>query len=129
MAKSFRDLEVWRRSMDLAMCIYQLTSDFPKHEMYGLSSQMRRCAVSIASNIAEGSARGTRRDFRQFVLIARGSNAELQTQLMLSIGLKYGDDPRTNEALLECQRIGKMLHGLSTFLKTRPVPASSTPTT
>ena len=67
--------------MDLTILVYQLTGDFPKQEIYGLTSQMRRAAVSVASNIAEGSARGTKRDFRQFVKLARGSNCELQTQL------------------------------------------------
>ena len=114
--------------MELSLLIYSLTTDFPKHELYGLASQMRRAAVSIASNIAEGSARGTRRDFRQFVLIARGSNAELQTQLMIAAGLGYCDQARIDDALASCQRIGRMLHGLSRFLKS-PTPENCTPTT
>jgi four helix bundle protein len=78
-AKSFRDLKVWNLAIDLTTLIYALSADFPKSEIYGLSSQMRRAAVSIASNIAEGSARGTKKDFKQFVMIARGSTCELQT--------------------------------------------------
>ena len=66
MAKSFHDLEVWNLSMDLSILVYDITSSFPKHEIYGLSSQMRRAAVSIASNLSEGSARRTKKDFRQF---------------------------------------------------------------
>ena len=115
--------------MDLTMLIYSLTAEFPKHEIYGLTSQMRRAAVSIASNIAEGSARGTRRDFRQFVLTARGSNAELQTQLMIACGLGYCDAARIDQALEDSQRVGRMLHGLSNFLREKPTPASSTPRT
>jgi four helix bundle protein len=108
-------------SMDLTVLIYGITSDFPKHETYGLSSQMRRAAVSIASNLAEGSARGTRRDFRQFVLIARGSNCELQTQLMLASRLGYAQSQKIVEAESLCHEIARMLSGLSTFLKTNPV--------
>jgi four helix bundle protein len=120
-AKSFRDLEVWNLSMDLTMMIYALTSEFPRHEIYGLSSQMRRAAVSISSNLAEGSARGTRKDFRQFVLIARGSNCELQTQLMISARLNYASDEKITEAEALSQRISRMLSGLSTFLKAKPL--------
>jgi four helix bundle protein len=79
MPKSFRDLEVWNKAIDLTTRVYDSTAGFPKYEIYGLSSQMRRAAVSVASNVAEGSARGTRRDFRQFVQQAEGSNCELQT--------------------------------------------------
>ena len=74
MAKSFRELKVWNKAIDLTVLIYELTDSFPKQEIYGLTSQMRRASVSVASNIAEGSARGTKRDFRQFVKLARGSN-------------------------------------------------------
>lgn len=128
MPKSFRDLEVWRHSMELATLIYELTAGFPKHETYGLSSQMRRSAVSIPSNVAEGSARATRRDFRQFVLIARGSNAELQTQLMIAGNLGYAERTKIDHVLHECQKVGRMLHGLSSFLKSKPVSPSSPPT-
>jgi four helix bundle protein len=123
-AKSFRDLEVWNLSMDLTMMIYAITSDFPKHEIYGLSSQMRRAAVSISSNLAEGSARGSKKDFRQFVLIARGSNCELQTQLMIAARLNYSLDEKIIEAEALCQRISRMLSGLSNFLKIKPAPAA-----
>jgi four helix bundle protein len=107
------------------MLIYGLTSTFPKHEIYGLSSQMRRAAVSIASNLAEGSARSSKRDFRQFVVIARGSNAELQTQLMITARLSYATDAKIAEAQDLCQEVGRMLHGLSLFLKAKPAPAAA----
>jgi len=122
MAKSFRELKVWNKSMDLTICVYELTTAFPKHEMYGLSSQMRRAAVSIASNIAEGSARGTRRDFRQFVKIARGSNCELQTQLLLAGRLKYAPQNQIDELESMTHEIGQMLSGLSKYLETPPSP-------
>jgi four helix bundle protein len=122
MAKSFRDLKVWHLSMDLTMLIYDLTSEFPKHEVYGLSSQMRRAAVSISSNLAEGSARGSKKDFRQFVIVARGSNAELQTQLMIVGRLGYCPHAKIAEAERLCQEVGRMLHGLSLFLKKKPAP-------
>ena len=112
--------------MDLTMLVYELTSGFPSHETYGLSSQMRRAAVSIASNLAEGSARTTRKDFRQFVIIARGSNCELQTQLMIAARLSYGSLDRLQQAERLSSEVGKMLNGLAAYLKTRPptAPAS-----
>ena len=73
MAKSFRDLKVWNLAVDMTTLVYAVTAEFSKSEIFGLSSQMRRAAVSIPSNIAEGSARGTKKDFKQFVSIARGS--------------------------------------------------------
>jgi four helix bundle protein len=129
MAKSFHDLEVWKLSMDLSMLAYGITSDFPKHEIYGLSSQMRRASVSISSNLAEGSARGSRKDFRQFVIIARGSNAELQTQLLLTKRLGYVPESMIEDALRLTQQIGRMLSGLSLFLKTKPATKAAEPTT
>jgi four helix bundle protein len=95
MPKSFRDLKVWHLSMDLTVLIYALTSEFPKHEVYGLSSQMRRAAVSISSNLAEGSSRSTKKDFRQFVIIAGGSNSELQTQLIIASRVHYATDEKS----------------------------------
>ena len=89
MAKSFRDLKVWNLAVDMTTLVYAVTAEFPKSEIFGLSSQMRRAAVSIPSNIAEGSARGTKNDFKQFVSIARGSNCELQTQLLIAARLGF----------------------------------------
>jgi len=71
MSKAFRNLVVWQKAMELAVAVYHITSDFPKAEMYGLTAQMRRCAASLPSNIAEGSGRATRRDSAQFICIAR----------------------------------------------------------
>jgi four helix bundle protein len=92
--RSFRDLIVWQRSVGLAVAVYELTREFPKEEIYGLTSQLRRAAVSIASNIAEGHGRNTAGEFRQFLGVARGSNFEVQTQLVLSRRLKYGSAER-----------------------------------
>ena len=113
--------------MDLTIQVYAITSEFPKTEIYGLSSQMRRAAVSTASNIAEGSARSTRKDFRQFVVIARGSNSELQTQLMIAHRLGYGAEAQVNETIGLSQQVGRMLNGLSRFLKSKPatIPPST----
>ncbi len=118
MAKSFRDLRVWNKAIDLTAVIYNLTTDFPKAEVYGLTSQMRRAAVSIASNIAEGSARGTKKDFRQFVMIARGSNCELQTQLVIAARLGFASPRKIDDAEVLSHEVGQMLSGLATFLVT-----------
>jgi four helix bundle protein len=115
-AKSFRDLKVWNLSIDLTTLVYALTADFPKSEIYGLSSQMRRAAVSIASNIAEGSARGTKKDFKQFVSIARGSNCELQTQLLIATRLGFAKEQELREIEVISNEIGQMLSGLSKYL-------------
>jgi four helix bundle protein len=116
MAKGFRELRVWNKAIDLTELIYRLTSDFPKAEMYGLTSQMRRAAVSIASNIAEGSARGTKKDFKQFVLIAKGSVCELQTQLVIACRLALAPPEKLREAELLSNDVAQMLSGLATFL-------------
>ena len=131
MPKSFRELEVWNKSIDLTALVYEFTSAFPKQEIYGLSSQMRRAAVSIPSNIAEGSARGTRRDFRQFVKQAEGSNCELQTQLTIAMRLCFGDPQKARNTEVLSLQIGRMLTGLSTYLAreiqaNRSAPPAST---
>jgi four helix bundle protein len=87
--KSFRDLRVWQSSMDLCVAVYALTRGFPKHEMYGLSSQLQRAAVSVPANIAEGRHRGHAREYLQFVSVARGSLAEVETYLELVTRLGY----------------------------------------
>ncbi|GAC1355624.1 MAG: four helix bundle protein [Acidobacteriaceae bacterium] len=121
MAKSFRELKVWNISIELTTAIYRLTENFPKSELYGLSSQMRRAAVSIASNIAEGSARTTRKDFKHFVTLARGSNNELQTQLVIAQRLGYASSEETRRVEASSHEIGQMLSGLSKYLSTPKV--------
>lgn len=99
---SFRDLIVWQKAMDLVVETYKVTGQFPKEELYGLTSQMKRSAVSIPSNIAEGRMRGTRKDYRQFLIISRGSGAELETQVEIAKRLQFGKgiDYRLLDSLL-----------------------------
>ncbi len=87
--KNYKDLDVWVKSMVLTNLIYDVTADFPKSEIYGLAGQMRRAAVSIPSNIAEGSIRGSKPEFSRFINIARGSLAELETQIILACDRSY----------------------------------------
>ena len=117
MAQSFRDLQVWQKSILLSVSIYQLSKGFPREELYGLTSQIRRCAVSIASNIAEGHGRLTSGELRQFLGIARGSNFELQTQLEITRALKIGNPQLIEEAEGLSQEVGKMIHGLLESMK------------
>ena len=104
--KTFRDLIAWQRAMELARQVYQITARLPEVERFGLTSQMRRAAISIPSNIAEGYARGMRADYLRFLRTSRGSLAELQTQLLLAEQLgMLAVDPRTNDLLAESDRI------------------------
>jgi four helix bundle protein len=91
LGKTYRDLIAWQKAMELVVAVYKLTDKFPNHEIYSLTSQVRRCAVSIPSNIAEGSRRGTRKENGHFLFIAYGSGAELETQLEIAEHLAYGD--------------------------------------
>jgi four helix bundle protein len=93
--KSFRDLRVWQRAMDLVPQVYRLTQLLPRHEQYALADQMRRTAVSVPTNIAEGQARRHKKEFVRFLLIARGSLAELQTLLLIAERLKYLTNDQT----------------------------------
>ncbi|MGC9223933.1 MAG: four helix bundle protein [Terracidiphilus sp.] len=110
-------MTVWQRAMELTEAIYTLTKTFPRDEVYGLSSQLRRASVSIASNIAEGRARATDRDFRQFLNIALGSTYEVQTQLLLAKRLKIGDDATQRKAESLCIETSKMLGAFLQSLK------------
>jgi len=124
MLQSFRELTVWQKSMQLATDIYKLAQGFPREETYGLGSQMRRAAVSIPSNIAEGHGRSGLREYRQFLWIARGSNFELQMQLEIAKNLKMGDPKLLQESEAHSQEVGKMLFAL--LNKLRP-PAQARP--
>jgi four helix bundle protein len=115
---SFRDLIAWQQAMKLCMTIYALTACFPPEERFGLSGQMRRAAVSIASNIAEGHARPTR-GFVQFLMIARGSHAELETQLEIARGLGFGDLRKLESAERLSVEVGKLLTGLTKSIQSR----------
>ncbi len=110
--RSHKDLDVWRRGMTLARSMYQMTDAFPKKEEYRLTSQIIRAAISIPANIAEGNARGTRKDYAHFISIARGSAAELETLLLLAQGLGYVPDETLSPAVEEAEALGRMLNGL-----------------
>lgn len=116
MGRSYRDLEVWQESIELSVAIYDLTRAFPKDELYGLSSQLRRAAVSIPSNIAEGYGRASKQDFRRFTAIARGSALELQTQLTIAARLGLAGEKDMSLVLARAERVGKMLWALMTKL-------------
>lgn len=114
---SYKDLIVWEKSMDLVTRVYFLTERFPKAELYGIVSQIRRSAVSIPSNIAKGKQRGTKKDYRHFLIIAFGSTAELETQLEISKRLdfcKKEDYTKIDDLLTE---ISKMLNKLISSLE------------
>jgi four helix bundle protein len=115
--RSFQDLTLWKRSMELTLAVYRLSSKFPREELFGLTGQLRRAAVSIPSNIAEGYGRLNRREFRRFLLIARGSQCELQTQLKIAIALEYGDRESLVQALDLSNEVGKMLFSMLGKLK------------
>ena len=119
MAQSFRDLEVWQRAMQLTVAIYRLTKDFPREEQYGLTAQIRRSAVSIPSNIAEGQGRASTGEFRQFLAIARGSNCEVQTQLEIARVLEFGESKLLEEAEALSNKVRKMLFGIMESLNER----------
>ena len=110
--QSYRELIAWQKGMLLAKLIYRLTAKFPGEEKFGLISQMRRAAVSIPSNLAEGQARGTPGEFVQFISHAEGSSAELDTQLTLSIELSFCSAADAAEALGLVQELRKMLNAL-----------------
>src|SRR5208282_1403515 len=113
MVKSFRDLDVWHLGVELAETVYRVTARFPKSEIFALSSQMRRAAVSIPSNIAEGRSRDSRREFLYFLSVSRGSLAELETQLELAIRLDYTDSD-LHSARAQTDTLGKKLNSLQT---------------
>jgi four helix bundle protein len=119
MSQAFQDLTVWQRAMELTVCVYELTRSFPREEAYGLSSPLRRGAVSIASNIAEGRGRITDGEFRQFLGIAQGSTYEVQTQLLLARRLKIGDEQVLNSAEGLCMETSKMLSAFIQSLEAR----------
>ena len=116
-SRAHRKLDVWKKSMDFVKHVYQATETFPKSEIYGLISQMRRAAVSIPSNLAEGAARKGKKEFKQYLNIAQGSISELDTQIELSLMLKYIDENLYNNLMDGLNTISKMLFGLSRSLK------------
>ena len=116
MVNSFRDLVVWQRAIELVKETYRIIRLLPNEEKYALSDQMRRAVISIPSNIAEGQARNSTKEFIQFLSIARGSKAELQTQLIICTQLKYVTEEQINPAMCLAEEVGKMIGSLITKL-------------
>ena len=121
MVYSYRDLTVWQKAMDLVVEVYRIVRLLPKEETYGLSDQMRRAAVSIPSNIAEGKMRNTRREYINFLYMARGSNAELQTQCYICARVHYFAEEELIEVLSLSDEVGRMINALILSL-TKPNP-------
>ena len=109
MGDAYRDLLVWQRAVQMSVSLYRLTAGFPREEIYGLSSQLRRAGVSVASNIAEGWGRQTSTDKMHFFAMARGSNMEIQTQLVIAAELEFGDAKKRELADDLSHQVGKML--------------------
>lgn len=109
---SYRDLTVWQKALDLCVQVYEITGTFPKQELYGLSIQMRRCSVSIPSNIAEGHNRKHRNEFLQFLRIAYGSGAELETQMDIALRVKYIDEEIYKKSFDLLEEVMRMLNSL-----------------
>ncbi len=110
--KSYKELIVWNKSMSLVVLVYENTKQFPKDELYGLTSQIRRAAISIPSNIAEGYGRSSRKDYCQFLHIARGSTFELETQLRIACNLNYMDSLKVDKIMDTVIEISKMLNSM-----------------
>ena len=123
---SYRDLHVWRASLTLVEDVYTISMHFPKTELFGLTQQIRKAVVSVPSNIAEGQARQTTKEFLRFLCIARASLAELDTQLILASRLQYAGISEIDIVLQSVGRIGRMIRGLERTLhqrNARPTPS------
>ena len=114
--KSFRELRVWQKSMDLVETVYLLTRDFPKQETYGLTSQVRRAAISIPSNIAEGHTREHLKEYLHHLSMAQASLAEVETQLEIATRLRYLSSTQLSELLLDISSLGRQLYALRNAL-------------
>jgi four helix bundle protein len=115
-SRSYRDLEVWKLAVNLVIDLYELTGRFPPSENFGLTNQIRKAAVSIPSNIAEGQSRNSSREFRQFLSVSAGSVAELETQLIISKGINYISQEELEPLLTTLDRIRKMIKSLANKL-------------
>jgi len=115
--KTHKDLDIWKKSIEMVTKIYELTSNFPKGELYGLTNQIRRAAVSVPSNIAEGSGRESTKEFLHFLYYSKGSLAELETQLIIAFNLNYISKEQKQEFDIYFVSILKMLSNLIKSLK------------
>ena len=111
--ESYKDLIVWQKGMDLVIAVYELTKHFPREEMFALTQQMKRAAISIPSNIAEGSRRGSRKDFRHFLLNSYGSGAELETQIEIAKRLNFGKQDNIDKTRSIADEVMRMLNSMS----------------
>jgi len=116
MRKSDRDLIAWQKAMSLVAAIYDVTDSFPNHELYGLVSQLRRAAVSVPSNIAEGKEHYSSRDFVRFLRTARGSLAEIETQILIAGQRGYSSEKTTEDVMRQTEELGRILSGLISSL-------------
>ncbi|PYV38174.1 MAG: four helix bundle protein [Acidobacteria bacterium] len=123
--KSYKDLLVWQKSIALVKGIYRLTRSFPPDERFGLVSQLRRAAVSVPSNIAEGQSRHTCGEFVQFLSHAEGSLAELETQILIAVDLDFCSQEEANQALAQIEELQRMLNSLRQKLATRHSPLTT----
>jgi four helix bundle protein len=112
----YQELIVWQKAMDLVIRVYELSDGFPRREMFGLTNQLRRSAVSIPSNVAEGQGRKTTRDFLRFISIALGSSQELETQILIAFRLDYLKIHEKDELVAKLAEVGRLLSGLSRSL-------------
>jgi four helix bundle protein len=112
MVESYRDLKVWQRAIQMTLGVYRFTTGFPKEELFGLTSQLRRASVSVASSIAESYGRNSKGEYKQFLGIARGSNLELQTQLFIANELSYGNPALLKEVDNLSNEVSRMLNSL-----------------
>ncbi len=117
--KNYRDLRVWQLGVEVTADVYRLTASFPKHEIYALTSQTCRAAVSIAANVAEGHERRSTKEFLHFLSIVQGSRGELETLLYIASQWNYCTTAQTEPLLAKLNELGKMLRGLQKALKRR----------
>ena len=119
-SRNYTDLIAWQKAMDLVESAYRLAREFPRDELFGLTSQLRRAAVSIPSNIAEGQGRSSPGDFRRHLSIAHGSLREVETHIHIAARLHYINEARKQEILAQCGEVGKLLNGLWNSLAKDP---------
>jgi four helix bundle protein len=119
---NYQDLIAWQKSMDLVEAVYRVTAEFPRTEIYGLRAQLRRAAISIPSNFAEGEGRRSKREFYHFLTIAHGSIRELETQTLIAERLSYITPDTRAQVLRASSEVGRLLTGLSNSLRNREKP-------
>jgi four helix bundle protein len=122
--QSFKDLVAWQRAVEMTLAVYKLTSAFPDSERFGLSNQLRRASVSVASNIAEGYGRSTKGEYLLFLGHARGSNSEVETQIVIAKGLGFGSREGLRKSEELCSEVGRMLGAMMKSLRSKSLVPS-----